>query len=56
MSFHEPYCEGKVSASLFPFILFNRFRKQEKLERTPEKQRSDIDLYLTKNFNIIILF
>ena len=36
--------------------LFNRFRKQEKSECTPEKQRSDIALYLTKNFNIIISF
>ena len=56
MSFHEPYCKGKVSA--FPFSVYsvNRFRKQEKSECTPEKRRSDITLYLTKNFNIIISF
>ena len=56
MSFHEPYCKGKVSA--FPFSVYsvNRFRKQEKSECTPEKRRSDITLYLTRNFNIIISF
>lgn len=56
MSFHEPYCKGKVSA--FPFSVYsvNRFRKQDKSECTPEKRRSDIALYLTKNFNIIISF
>ena len=48
--------KGKVSA--FPFSVYsvNRFRKQEKSECTPEKRRSDIALYLTKNFNIIISF
>ena len=48
--------KGKVSA--FPFSVYsvNRFRKQEKSECIPEKRRSDIALYLTKNFNIIISF
>ena len=48
--------KGKVSA--FPFSVYsvNRFRKQEKSECIPEKRRSDISLYLTKTFNIIISF
>ena len=48
--------KGKVSA--FPFSVYsvNRFREQEKSECIPEKRRSDITLYLTKNFNIIIIF